>query len=1799
MNTAFLNKANKIEVQDKACTQVPSHYTDNNDYLNFLKVYKSHGILFDMLQEIDVEDLHKCIVFLSNEHTPLWVIKQLLYAREENSKSANVSTPPFVQDFCDDITQTLGDSKIYWSPQCSSELSYGLFEQNSEDLYGNFNQILSPDHEYLCQCGIDICDIHESNRKSGLYDPEDYNTSGHYEPIFSEQDFPFYDYTRREYVVRGNFTTNIFGDKIFQNDKYNVQSLYSTLKTIRSRFKNFDQKFIVKLIEDVMIFIMMSTEEVKGLDRKTTVLRAVTVFLKCRYNDSAFNICKDKIFPIFAKIWDTYSPQSGDFFSTSREFLNTYKNVCTSELSVKLYKCTMYLLSMSLFEQVGISMDYLGYTKLEQVALKKKFYKKSDFLYVISDTVLFILERGYQVYVTGDITTIFHSGGTYKEIYDKCRDLQRKSVLLSNPEIHGFSESEFRSDLDNIIEKLSNIDKHSFRLDKNDKLVIKSTLNDMLMMRDDLNTQSAARKERKAPFALEIFGDSGIGKTTITNIICTYFAKLEKLPIGSEFRYTRNPAAKFWDGFTSSCHTVVLDDVANEDPALGDPKSLNEIIQIINSAAFCPDQAALDMKGRTPMRAKLVVGTTNVKNLNAYHYFTCPSAVQRRFPYIVTPTVKEEYKDDRGMLNSSKVGVVGPYPDLWNFKVEVVKPVPISEGKRLAVTEVILEDVSLAPFLEWLGTAIRSFNEDQTKVQNCINEMQAVELCMICELPDVLCKCKVQCGEETACILLITFAFMIYNYAQINKVLKYMRLYRKYRQQLNVLEYHSHQLITSVYDSEKWSNMGNRMMMSLKQPIIFTTLVTVIGGACGLYKIYTTMHPQSGTDVGVRPVDELEKKENVWYNNDIDLCPANFSRESSSSKNMEFTDFCKKISANTIHISIDIESTTTRRVGKALCLGGHVYLTNNHNIPDITCTYMNIVQTTSKGVGSNMKVLLSDADVHRVPEKDLAFIILRELPPGKKITQFFKLGDANGIFNGCYITRLSNGDVKYRNVKKIKRTQEKKFNFSKLNIDAKNFLWGGKVSEFTDNGDCGSPLVIQSSYGYSIVGLHFLAHDADKSSIYASDVDGSFLTEVYDRLSQYSVASGDFRMINSTSTDRKVGDLHKKSVFRYLDEGNVHLYGSFTDFRGKSSSRVEESPMAPLLRSEGYEIKFTKPEMKSWVPWHIGAADLVKPIHEFDTAIINECVTSYVENVTNKVDINELKEMLLILDDFTAINGACVTYIDKMNRNTSAGNPWKKSKKYFLKTIAPIHGMMDPVELDDEIMDRVCDIIEIYKSGKCVHPNFCAHLKDEPVSFKKAKIGKTRVFTGAPVDWSIVVRKYLLSFTRVLQTNRMAFEAAPGTVAQSLEWQEMYDYIIVHGKDRIVAGDYKAFDKKMSPKEILAAFDIIIHFCELSGNYTVEDVLVIRGIAEDTAFAVVDYNGDLIQLFGSNPSGNPLTVILNSIVNSLRMRYVYRLLNPNNTVMDFADNVSLMTYGDDNIMSVSLLCDWFNHTAIATTFKTLNVGYTMADKEAISIPFIHIDDASFLKRTWRKDAVTNCMMAPLDHDSIEKMLTVWNRSKSVTIEYQGIAVISTALREYFFYGEDVFEEKRRMLKNLVIKLQWEDWVEESTFPSYSDLLHQFQMNSRHCASYANYFDENLSSSHTAQCGTSLYNPVLQYEDLLTRSRFLHNNGTPGGDPGETARIIWLQIMIGTYVFTLVYIVGFRLAGIMCNLNMGFTHFRIMIKQIFYLICLFRSAVFIETYIYFIVFFYFMLQGKRNFYLFLNSINNMHIPSLCI
>ena len=234
--------------------------------------------------------------------------------------------------------------------------------------------------------------------------------------------------------------------------------------------------------------------------------------------------------------------------------------------------------------------------------------------------------------------------------------------------------------------------------------------------------------------------------------------------------------------------------------------------------------------------------------------------------------------------------------------------------------------------------------------------------------------------------------------------------------------------------------------------------------------------------------------------------------------------------------------------------------------------------------------------------------------------------------------------------------------------------------------------------------------------------------------------------------------------------------------------------------------------------------------------------------------------LVCVLDNISAVNGLPgVAYVDKMERSTSCGMPWQCSKKKFIQPLPPTPEMPNGVTFDQEIWERVDDIISKYEEGTRYCPVFCANLKDEATKFSKIAEHKTRVFAGAPVDWCIVVRKYLLTVIRLIQRNRPVFECGPGINTHSPAWHELYHYLTVFGPDRIVAGDFGNYDKSMFASIILEAFWILHEICRKAG-YSDTELRVVQGIAYDTSFPFYYFFGDLIEFFGTNPSGHPLTV---------------------------------------------------------------------------------------------------------------------------------------------------------------------------------------------------------------------------------------------------------------------------------------------------------------------------------------------------
>jgi hypothetical protein len=1411
----------------------------------------------------------------------------------------------------------------------------------------------------------------------------------------------------------------------------------------------FDREWILSLSEDLILLI----SGILNSKNKAGQITSICAFAKSR-NCGASIILSiqthllDKFEQLlsFTDFEDTQSIET--LTQYSRDFLTNFEIFRESPLFKKIYKFSMYALSFCLFQKIGLNFDTLQYTVVEQAALRRKFNNFPSFIMTCLDLVTFLCEKGIQIYKTGDINCIFHSSSTYEKFFNDAKLLEMQSKYLSNPEALDFTEHDFFDRLDSTIEVGLNISKYAKDIGRAQHAMVNQILSSLQMIRSDCLTFAKAAEMRKTPLGILTFGDSGIGKSSFLEILYCYYAKIAGLPNDDKFRYTRNGAAKYWDNFKTYMWCIVFDDVSCYHPAKvqGIDPTIEEMIQVINPTPFVPDQAALEAKGKTPVRAQLVLGSTNVKSLNANMYYAHAPAVQRRMPWVITLKVKKEFAMEDGRLDSAKVpsSAIG-YPDLWSITVEEVKTLPVQRGisnnapyMPVEFEGEVLKDVDMSIFLKWYRTIILRHSANQETMTKAVEEIRESSLCECCSLPTNLCY-KIQSSSllesvQQGSYLLCCWLLISYLVLHIGFIVSKLCTFHVFWKQLNFMLAKFNEFKSWFsYDARNWKptrenfkRLGHSIQTKIGHPYVFLAIGVFVTLSATIYKLSSRVMNIQGNNFS-KPKKHEKERENVWYNYGEFT---NFSIPDHS-KCSTSEDVVNLILKNTFKIfsqGPDVPDGELEGVGgHMLGLRGHIFISNNHTIPegDFRIRVTQKAKFNTTGISSDRKFLVTQDQITRYPEHDLAILRLPQLPPVKDITKY--IGDVS------LDARAPASIVNTKMVRQLGMISRCSRSTLPLSGYDNTPLWYGHSDVPTTEGDCGSPYVHLSPMGAQVVGLHVAGQQGAVAAVpLRKDI-------IMQHIATELVEAGSPN-IQSDSVPRSLRSLDVKSPIRFIEEnGSLDVYGSFVGFRNQPKTMVDISPIAHLLQNHGFEITHTKPVMKGYIPKRTTLLELIHPPENFRHDILEKVKKSFLNEILTMLPKDQVDE-LQPYDVFTAINGAeGVSYVDSINRSTSAGNPWKCSKKNFLEKLPPQHGLLDPVKFNAEITERIHEFVQIYSLGKRNMPNFCAHLKDEPVSFKKAAIGKTRVFAGAPVDFSVVTRQYYLPLVRLLQNNRFAFESGPGTISQSSEWGDFYRYLTKYGEDRMIAGDFKMFDKKMPSNLMLNAFWILIQIAK-RGKYTDEDEKVMTGIAEDTSFALVDYFGDLIQTHSFNPSGHPLTVIINGLVNAMYMRYAYYMNNPDNECDTFKKNVALMTYGDDNIMGVSPYTPWFNHTSIAKCLSEAGITYTMADKEAESVPYIHIDQCNFLKRSWRFEPALGDYAAPLELESIQKSLMVWTYSKTVTPAEQGVAVISSALREYFFHGKETFDRMTRLLNSIVDEVGWREYVTDATFPTWNELV---------------------------------------------------------------------------------------------------------------------------------------------------------------
>jgi len=1313
-------------------------------------------------------------------------------------------------------------------------------------------------------------------------------------------------------------------------------------------------------------------------------------------------------------------------------FLTNWEGLRESPGAKHIRRIYHILLVTNLFSFVGISFEKQGFTKLEEELIKKQNdFGKEGFLLYILRALHFIADQGYNIYTTKSFDGLFFQNNKHRRWYRNyqwlvshaiCAKTNSTSGGSDSPDGEPYSKHYYLALLADTIEDAVHLEKYFSVNDKRMLVQHNQYVTQLLSIQSDIKSRTNVSTDREMPMSMLLNGGPGVGKSMLVDILFSHFAKVNiagiknVLPASDDYMYVRNYSAKYWDGFGSHMWCVVLDDIGFMRPEIakggGDP-SVMELQQIINVVPFTPDQAALENKGRIPLLAELVIGTTNTKELNARQYMTAPTAVLRRFPIVITAQVKQHLrKDNSNEIDMEKVSswdCVGDCPNYWHFivertGVECTGQANVFDGSEASNHEIkyteILRTDNINDVLKLYHTLILAHYNKRVKVNESKFKLSHVQPSQCCG-SIVGCNCQIGLQADAPRLSPLIHSLQEAWYAE------------------------KLQLITG------YENLKDSIIVKLS---IITTFLYVCIRVCEFW--FGSYEEPQGAKM---PKPRGEEICNIYHSDIVPVTPYDISNNSRCER---YDDVVNKVHSNVVNLrfqNVDGSYVQTR----ALSTGGDCVIFTAHSLQGVfpgAVLYYFISSNTRLSPNSQVKF------EHSMVKStgDIAVMRIIGMPPRKSIVQYFPESNNFHYFGRGELLTRSWDDYVVGNID-VSIINQATSVVSDITIQGPIYTTTKKVA----SGTCGSPLLVKVKNGAVLYGIHCAGTknpsvDEGKPGeckAYAHMLTRGIVQELISSLGDFGTTSADFRELSLQNEHVVIKPIHTKSVLSFIEEGQIVVYGSLPNHRTSRRSEVS----AHLLQNEfckyGYTVQHFAPDLRSYKAWRLAMMNSITPVTNFSQKSIDVCADAFVADILNAISSETINVVVHPITNEVAINGyPGIAYMDSLNKSTSAGHPWNHSKLHHVVELDPDDVYQHKFTFDDVILARVAEIEASYLAGVAVSPVFTAHLKDEPLSEKKVNLGKVRVFSGAPLDWSIVVRKYTLSIVRLMMRNKRVFEMAPGIVAQSRQWHDLYAHLTQFGEDKLCNGDYANFDKTLFVSVLEKALYIMYKIAVASGNYSLQELRVFSCISTDICFALTNFDGDLVTFIATNPSGNPLTVIINSLVNSMLMRYCYLTLNPNGTVTDFKDNVVLLTYGDDNIFNSNQ--EWFNHTSVADALGEIGITYTMADKEAKSVPFIHMRDCSFLKRRWRFDSEIGHYMAELEEKSINKMFTVWVRSKCISEEEQAISSVQAGLREYFYYGREIYNQKRCMVMEIFMRANLMQYSLVN-LPSYDELLDQY------------------------------------------------------------------------------------------------------------------------------------------------------------
>lgn len=1223
------------------------------------------------------------------------------------------------------------------------------------------------------------------------------------------------------------------------------------------------------------------------------------------------------------------------------------------------------------------------------------------------------------------------------------------------------------SSYDSEVDKLVNMgDRMMKKAKPAQRPALKRMIDELREIQTDRRLKQSQTQTKMSAIGICFVGGSGVGKSLLMDQTSRTLIRAAGETPTSDKIVTGQMSDKFDSNELPHHLSIQYDDVANN----SNNENFDKLLNAVNSQARPFLKAGVDEKGIMFPGNLACVISTNVPGINAQKS-NCPDSIARRFLH-VDVKIKPDLIPEVCVPGTKRVDPVlankdgRARMDIWQFTVyefitfefEPGEEIPegVIEWEGMFVREIEwttkpLEEQTYWDFALYLKDRAKKHYKSQRELLEKMLQSQDEELCEHCCIPTSICVCHTK--SEFICGTVDTgIDRLVQRYNSFHDTFTHWWDIAKWRS-LVILAYG---LAPINYKRNLKISFGIGLYIGLGyhlSPLAlvgFLTLWIILSISVLIYLSWRNVYRQVEHRVGIlthlaeNSLDTMRQYRNHIFvgASMVSFAYLLYRSFKPRSELMSYREalpeeirnsFVRAEKARTTpidnilpHMKKDLGVMTVYkedgRVTQALAfpIEANFYVTVGHLIPEGEFSLEIFHENGLTPTVAKQK--LSSSHVYHFPKKDLVliqipsavprrgykdFLLGREKPLGSQAINIVSM-ELPSMRRYTSTTRLEPGWSMLKNtVSTDKVTLHKPYKYP-CNLG-------------TYDGMCGSLIV-----------------DFSKSIIYGFHVAGNgrnglcntlTISEIDEALSQFRgfipANQGDLQL-GMHSLEKDVGfvslnigdDEHDKPV----EEHNCLTEGVIPGQSATFKDPYMKHPYKDAIVAEFGTPKFAPPqEVNSDFHKRKALTKLTSPNQEFSLDELEFAADDYIapiKSLISQFDRSKREDLARVLTLQEALDGIGEKSLGGIDNSTSNGFPFKGKKKNHLER-DPLDPTipLTPRELVDyngvNIEEEMSEMLNRYKANKTCRPLFKCSMKTNELLTTSKK--KARVFMGSNFPFLLICRQYLAPVIRVMSQNKLLFESAKGINMDSVEAEELYNFLKVEGGKRVVALDYSAFDQTMSAQASTTAAGIMVDIMRDLGCSD-EHITIVRGILTDITYPNLHFFGTIMQLANSDPSGNPITTELNGMVNSLYLRiFFFRIYSELRNKVSYREAIRTATYGDDNINGVPKKYEKFNGFNIVEEGAKCGLKITMADKDADITDFTDLHDSDFLKRKFRFCPDLGRIRAPLAKDSIEKSIHWMKKTSPDTPEVLFSQNVDGMLRKASQHGRDYFEEIRGKL----------------------------------------------------------------------------------------------------------------------------------------------------------------------------------------